>query len=40
VHFPPQKAWDPEAKWNCVMIQEYGEKHSLARCKVFKELAP
>ncbi len=40
--FPPPKAWDPEAKWtqNRVMVQECGEKHSPARCEVFKKLTP
>jgi hypothetical protein len=42
VRFPPPKAWDPEAKWTqkCVMFQECGEKHSLARCEVFKKMTP
>jgi hypothetical protein len=40
VRFPPQKAWDPEAKWTqeCVMFQECGKKHSPARCEVFKKM--
>jgi hypothetical protein len=42
VRFPPPKAWDPEAKWtqDCVMFQEWGEKHSPARCEVFKKMTP
>ncbi len=41
VHFPPPKAWDPEAKWSqeCVMFQDCGEKHSPARCEAFKKLS-
>jgi hypothetical protein len=42
VRFPPPKAWDPEAKWtqDCVMAQYCGEKHSPARCEVFKKPTP
>jgi hypothetical protein len=41
VCFPTPKAWDPEAKWTqkCVMFQDCGEKHSPARCDIFKKLS-
>jgi hypothetical protein len=40
-HFPPPKAWDPEAKWTqkCVMFRSCGEKHSPAKCDTFKKLS-
>jgi hypothetical protein len=40
VRFPPPKAWDSEGKWtqDCVMFQECSEKHSPARCEVFKKM--
>jgi hypothetical protein len=39
-HFPPPKAWDPEAKrtQKCVMFRSCGEKHSPAKCDTFKKL--
>jgi hypothetical protein len=42
VHFPPPKAWDPEAKWTqeCVMFQSCGEKHPPGKCDAFKKLSP
>jgi hypothetical protein len=42
VRFPPPKAWDSEAKWTqeCVMFQNYSERHSLVKCDTFKKLSP
>jgi hypothetical protein len=42
VHFPPPKAWDPEAKWtqDCVMFRVCGEKHAPGKCDAFKKLSP
>jgi len=42
VRFPPQKAWDPEAKWTqeCVMFGVCGEKHPPGKCDAFKKLSP
>jgi hypothetical protein len=41
VHFPPPKAWDPEAKWtqDCVMFKECGEKHAPGKCDAFRKLS-